>query len=99
LQPVVVMGASWFNTPPFGPILIAMSLVTGHLLLRGGWPDPSLYDPMRRGVIDTIKAVGFEWIVGSVVLGAALAAISYIILRLLFRATPLGQPHHPVGSA
>lgn len=99
LQPVVVVGASSLNTPPIGTVLAAMSIVTGHLLLNGRWPALSRYDPFVNGMWNTLKSVGVEWIVGSLVLGAILAAISYLILRLAFRAAPLARPHAPAESA
>ncbi|MBC8105959.1 MAG: DUF2062 domain-containing protein, partial [Anaerolineae bacterium] len=97
LQPVVVIGASSLNTPPIGTLLAAMSIVAGHLLLHGRWPALSRYDPVANGMWSTLKSVGVEWIIGSVVLGATLATISYVILRLVFRAAPLSGA--PSGSA
>lgn len=99
LQPVVVIGASSLNTPPIGTLLAAMSIVTGHLLLHGRWPVLSRYDPFANGVWNTLKVAGVEWIVGSVVLGATLSAISYVILRLVFRAAPLSRGGAPAESA
>ncbi|CAN5432273.1 hypothetical protein BH09PLA1_BH09PLA1_12510 [soil metagenome] len=99
LQPVVVIGSSSLNTPPVGTLLMAMSIVTGHLLLHQRWPTLSRYDPHANGWLNTLRAAGVEWIVGSVVLGAALAAISYVILRLVFRAAPLARANAAAESA
>ena len=99
LQPVVVVGSSSLNTPPIGTLTMAMSIITGHLLLHGRWPALSRYDPMANGLWNALKAVGAEWIIGSIVLGTVLAIISYVILRLVFRAAPLARPHaHPESA-
>jgi uncharacterized protein (DUF2062 family) len=98
LEPVVVIGASSLNTPPIGTVLSIASIIVGHVVLHGEWPDARFYDPSQHGVWRALKNIGLEWIVGSVTLGALLAALSYGFARVLLQAwpatTPAASPAH-----
>jgi len=82
LHPLVLIGTSSLCTPPLGFLFIAASVTTGHLLLRGGMPDLSALDPRTAGAFHAMGGFLLDWIVGSLVAGAAFALLVYWALKL-----------------
>lgn len=87
LHPAVVIAISSLSTPPLGFVFLFPSVVVGYLLLHGdsptalpGWSTVTLAD---------IRALLAEWIVGSLVVGAVLAMLSYVLARLMLRLPAL----------
>jgi uncharacterized protein (DUF2062 family) len=94
LHPVSVVAGSNVSIPPIGPVLIAVSVAVGHLLLHGVLPHWSDYKPDHIGKI--VGPLILDWAVGSILIGAALAAFAFIcvdgLLRLMPDAQPAGEP-------
>ncbi|MGB7158711.1 MAG: DUF2062 domain-containing protein, partial [Tepidisphaeraceae bacterium] len=102
LQPVVVIAVSSLNTPPVGPLLAAASIAMGHIVLHGRFLNLAKYDPFRVGVWETFKAVAAEWIIGSLIVGAFLAVLAYLLGRLMMLAMPAPKPQeakHRIATA
>ncbi|HSV15906.1 MAG TPA: DUF2062 domain-containing protein, partial [Tepidisphaeraceae bacterium] len=81
LQPLVVLAVSSLNTPPVGPLLAMLSIVTGHALLHQelpSWPQADVLHQLRWNVLG---AVAWEWVLGSIVCGTVLAIIAYFAAR------------------
>ena len=81
LQPLVVLAVSSLNTPPTGPLLAAMSIVTGYLILHHTTPALWQFNPVRDGWANTFGAVAGAWVIGSLIVGTILAAITYALAR------------------
>jgi glycosyltransferase involved in cell wall biosynthesis len=80
LQPMAVITGSLVATPPLGPVLIAAGIALGHLVLRGRWPALSSYD-VRDGYWRLIQDVALEWTTGGVLLGVAMGAGTFVLVR------------------
>jgi len=82
------------------PFTIAASIAVGHMLLTGEWPALGHYNLRVDGFWKTFGKVGGEWLLGSVIVGAALAAIAYAIVRFLLNlGTPDASDQRFVGFA
>jgi glycosyltransferase involved in cell wall biosynthesis len=86
LNPLSVLAGSQLSVPPLAPFLILTSLGLGHLLLHGGLPHIDGWAAARASVLSPANLRGwlFDWIIGGIVLGAALAAMSYAFFRAMF---------------
>jgi uncharacterized protein (DUF2062 family) len=91
LQPLVVLAVSSLNTPPVGPLLAAGAVATGHVVLHGKFPKLATYSFSQHGTWQTLKTIGIEWLVGSLVVGIGLATITYVIARSILLLMPLSK--------
>jgi hypothetical protein len=85
LQPLVVLAVSSLTTPPVGPLLAVLSVVTGHLLLHHELPRWPRLDMPRHVSWNALGVVAWEWMLGSVVCGTVLAALAYYGARWFVR--------------
>jgi uncharacterized protein (DUF2062 family) len=102
LNPLAVVAGSHLSTPPLGPMLIAMAITVGHWMLHGSPPALRDYAPSIGGYIAMLRSLALEWIVGSVVCGAALAGGAFLITNWLLGrlpATTTTTSDMPVDSA
>jgi uncharacterized protein (DUF2062 family) len=106
LNPLAVVAGSHLSTPPVGAMLIAMAITLGHWMLHGTPPALRDYAPSVGGYIAMVRSLALEWIVGSVVCGAALAGGAFVITNWLLGRlpttpadTPAGSAAHPAGPA
>ena len=81
LPPVPVVAGAHVTTPPLGPVLIALALAVGHVVLRGRPPAWSSYDPAEQGWWELVTHTLAEWVVGSVIVGAGCGAVLYAVTR------------------
>jgi uncharacterized protein (DUF2062 family) len=88
LHPAVVIAVSSLSTPPLGFVFIVASLITGHTLLHGSAPSMDTVPAWNEINADLLRSLIAELIVGSVVVGALLALVSYIAVRALLRFIP-----------
>jgi uncharacterized protein (DUF2062 family) len=94
LHPASVLAGSNVSTPPLGPVLLAVSVAAGHLMLRGQLPHWGDYRPSHlRAVIGPLL---LDYLVGSLLVGAIFGAVVFVcidgLLRLLPGARPAGEP-------
>jgi uncharacterized protein (DUF2062 family) len=102
LHPLPVVLGSQVSTPPLSPILIAAAIITGHAFLHGTWVQPADLDPTSRGLATTVASTLLDWTVGGVVIGAVMAAASFLAARFVLRLIPFreDQPgQSPAGNS
>lgn len=90
IHPLSVIAGSQLSAPPIGPVLSVASIIIGHVLIFGKVPHiPNWHNiqlpRMSLAVFETLVA---SWVVGGILLGIALAGLTYAIagvaLRLMF---------------
>ena len=90
LHPVSVVAGSNVSIPPIGPFLIAASVAVGHLMLHGVLPRWEDYKPGHIGTI--VGPLIADWLIGSLLIGTALAAIAFVCVDGLLRILPDARP-------
>lgn len=76
LHPLVTVAGAHLSTPPLGPLLIAAAIAIGHLIMTGSWP--SLVTMREQAVAELAMSLLAQWLIGSIVVGAALAILAYV---------------------
>ncbi len=85
MNPVSVFAGANISVPPFGPVMIACSIAVGHLVLHGSWPSWKLYEHAASNLHQVLIPMLVEWAIGSVIFGAVLSIVAFIVLDLLLR--------------
>jgi uncharacterized protein (DUF2062 family) len=85
LHPLSVVAGSHLSTPPIGPMLIALAIGVGHFLLHGNWLEMPQWESTWSGWLQLFGRLMLEWSVGSLVVGAALAAATFVLAHALLR--------------
>jgi glycosyltransferase involved in cell wall biosynthesis len=87
LHPLTVVAGSQLSTPPIGPLLVLGGIIVGHIALHGKWPTPEQYQFHWNfeGFHQLFRHMFFEWLLGGVILGAACAAVTFVVANLLFK--------------
>jgi uncharacterized protein (DUF2062 family) len=91
LNPVAVVAGSHLSTPPLGPVLVAAAIALGHLMLHGAVRPLASFHASPGGYIALARSVLLEWVAGSLVLGAALGAATFMITSWLLGRLPAGH--------
>jgi glycosyltransferase involved in cell wall biosynthesis len=99
LHPISVVAGSNIAFPPVAPFLIAGAITVGHLLLHGSWPLVADYTIAHFGIAGFLWPVLLDWIVGGIVLGAVLAAISFVGLDFILHAAASAGGWVPAETA
>lgn len=86
LHPGVVIAVSSLSTPPLGFVFVFLSIVVGHVLLHGDAPTFDSLPSWSNFNLAAFRVLLWEWIVGSIIVGAVLALLSYGLVRLLLRS-------------
>jgi uncharacterized protein (DUF2062 family) len=92
LHPLVVVGTSSLSTPPLGFLFIALSVCVGHLLLHAEWMGRGALQAAHGSPWTVTRLFALDWIVGSLIAGAALAALGYGMTRLMLARAPAEEP-------
>lgn len=96
LQPLAVLTGSLLSTPPIGPMLIVLAIIVGHLLLHAGLPDLSQFQVSDlSSALTLLGNLAIEWMVGSVVVGVVMMALTFGITWLLLSRIPLRPANLP----
>jgi uncharacterized protein (DUF2062 family) len=85
LPPTALVAGVHINVPPMGPIMIAFGIAVGHLILHGAWPHWSTYHADGVKLNQILLPMLGEWIIGSVIVGIVMAAISFVVLDFALR--------------
>jgi uncharacterized protein (DUF2062 family) len=85
LHPLSVVAGSHLSTPPIGPVLVALAIGVGHFLLHGEWMRLPKWESTFGGWMQLAGRVILEWSLGAVIVGAVLAAVTYLISQALLR--------------
>ena len=92
LHPAPVIIGSQVSTPPIGIGMIVTAIYIGHLLLHGTWP----IWPADGWSIDAIwklaPSLFQSWLLGSVIVGVVMAAITFLLAIIFFRVLIPRQP-------
>ncbi|MFN0132951.1 MAG: DUF2062 domain-containing protein [Phycisphaerales bacterium] len=88
LHPLAVVAGSQISNPPLSAGLIAAGITVGHLILNGSWYPMAELDLTRAGLAAALPKILVDWVVGSVVVGAACAVVMYLLASLALRAIP-----------
>lgn len=82
LHPVPMVVGSHLSTPPLTAPLVILSIAFGHLTLYGKWPSLSSYHTDTWGeYVHLLQSVLGQFVIGSLIFGAILAAATYGITR------------------
>lgn len=76
LNPHLVVVGSTIATPPVGPVLIALAVVTGHLMLNGRLDGLGIESWAELGEASLYGRLLLEWTLGSLVVGGVLALLT-----------------------
>ena len=97
LHPLSVVAGSHIATPPIGPMLVALAIGVGHFVLHGKWVEMPAWESTWRGWMQLFGRLMLEWSAGAVIVGAVLAAATFVISHALFRylAAPTSSPATP----
>lgn len=99
LNPLPVVLGSHLSMPPIGPVLIAVAIALGHWCTHGSLPPPAAFDPKVVGYVGLLRSVLLEWTIGGILCGTLLAAVAFILMRLVLRWVPLAAPASSAPSA
>ena len=90
LQPLAVLTGSLLSTPPIGPLLIVLAIIVGHLLLHAGLPELSqLQVTDLSSALSLLGSLAVEWMVGSLVVGVSMMALTFAVAWFLLSRIPL----------
>jgi uncharacterized protein (DUF2062 family) len=84
-HPLAVVAGTQISTPPVGPILNAIAIAFGHLLLHGGLPSPDDFNIRDLGFLEILRRMLLEWIVGAPVIGLGCAIVVFMISKRVLR--------------
>ena len=92
LNPLATLAGSHLSTPPIGLALIAAAIYLGNFMAHGKPPALRSFDPAVVGYRALLRSTLIEWTLGSLVMGAALAGVTFIAARWMLKWLP---PHTP----
>lgn len=85
LKPVPVVLGSQISTPPLGIALAVASVAIGRFLRTGGWPEAASFEHPIHEFWKHAGIMLLDWGIGSLIVGGALAAMTFAIVSLFFR--------------
>jgi uncharacterized protein (DUF2062 family) len=96
LHPLAVFLGTKISTPPVGPILNAVAIAIGHVVLHGSLPSTEAYDFRVMGIWHVLRRMLLEWMIGWPIVGLGCAAVVFMLSnRLLRLAAARQQPSDP----
>jgi uncharacterized protein (DUF2062 family) len=88
LHPASTMAGVHISVPPIGPILIALGIAIGHLILHGSWHKLASYHLTPGQWRTTLFPMLCEWVIGSIVLGTLMGLATFFLMDLALRLIP-----------
>jgi len=85
LHPASVLAGVNIAVPPIGPLMIAIGIALGHLILHGSLPHLQTYHVTGGQWHALLVPTLIEWCIGSVVFGIFSGAISFAAMDFLLR--------------
>ena len=85
LHPLGVLLGTQISTPPIGVAMVAGALCVGHLVLHGSWIPISPDQLAMADLKGLVPSLLLDWAVGSVILGVAMACVTYPAAMLLLK--------------
>ena len=85
LNPLAVVAGSTISTPPLGVLLVVAAVYVCHVLLHGAAPSPPDLHSIHSAWRTLGRSLLIDWAVGGALIGSMLAAIVFVLARVLFR--------------
>ena len=92
LHPAPVIIGTQASMPPISFVLIAMAIYLGHMLLHGTWPISPADGWSFKAIWQLAPSLFASWALGSVIVGAVLAALTFALSSIFFRFALIRQP-------
>lgn len=99
LHPIAVIAGTSVSTPPVGPVLIAAAVWIGHFLLHGKPMLLSSFPSTAAAIRPLLGDLIVSWAVGSVIVGLATAACTFMLTILCARMFKKSDQHHDDSTA
>jgi uncharacterized protein (DUF2062 family) len=96
VHPLPAVAASQVSTPPLNVLLIAAGIGVGHRILHGYWPSTLAALGVGQAWHATTVSLMAEWVVGSVVVGFVMAAVTFGLARLALQLVPRSREAGPL---
>lgn len=85
LHPAPVILGSQISTPPIGIAMIVTAIYVGHILFYGSWPPWPAGGWTVQQVWKLAPALFASWLIGSIIVGIFMAAMTFLVAVLFFR--------------
>jgi len=92
LHPAPVIIGTQASMPPISIALVVMAIYLGHLILHGSWPLWPEGSWSLEGISALAPSLLAAWAVGSVIVGAVLAALTFALATIFLRMALIRQP-------
>ncbi len=83
LHPLGVVLGTQISTPPIGPVLNAIAIAIGHLILHGSLPNRA--DFQHATFLELLRKVLLEWVIGSPIVGLVCTFLVFVTSNRLLR--------------
>ncbi|MFN5944879.1 MAG: DUF2062 domain-containing protein [Phycisphaerae bacterium] len=94
LHPLVVIAVSSISSPPMGFVIVAASIMLGHMLLERTGPDAEHWSTLLTtirsdiGSLPTrVQGLFVEWLVGGFIAAIIVGLLTYVISRVALRSS------------
>jgi glycosyltransferase involved in cell wall biosynthesis len=85
LHPITVVAGSHISTPPVGPMLIALAIGVGNLVLHGTWLKVPAWPTSFHEFVQLCAKLFLEWSVGAVIVGLLMGTGVFFLANALLR--------------
>jgi len=85
LNPLAVVAGTHVSTLPFGPLLIALAVGVGNVVIHGTWLSMAAWPTDFHQWIHLLGSFMVQWAVGSLIVGAALGTAVFFVSEALLR--------------
>lgn len=85
VHPVPVVIGTHISTPPVGPVLNAVAIAVGHLILHRSLPSAGDYSFHDMGFLGVLRRMLLEWVIGSPIVGLVCTFFVFVISNRLLR--------------
>ena len=95
VHPLSVVIGSHLSTPPVGPLLIALAIAVGHLMLHGDFTGFPEIDGGLDSFWNASGQILLEWTLGSLVVGTLCMVITFFLANKLLKYVPESADAEP----
>jgi uncharacterized protein (DUF2062 family) len=85
MHPVPVVIGTHISTPPVGPVLNAVAIAVGHLILHRSLPSAGDYNFHDMGFLGVLRRMLLEWVIGSPIVGLVCTFFVFVISNRLLK--------------
>jgi uncharacterized protein (DUF2062 family) len=94
LNPLAVLLGTQISFPPLGIFVAVASTAVGSIILEGGIPPLSRFDPLWHGWDGILKVGAWffaDWFLGSIIVGAICMVIVFFVADSILRKLPVAK--------